>query len=156
MTDEQTTFTTGQISGITWLTRTSLYRISRDFPEFLSDTAKKHTRGRRWTVNDLEILQAIRTLHRMRAGKEAIKEALKAGWKPFISSADNIESFAQVYQEIIAISEDAGDALDDVKKMLGEYKAMLEDFPYYKRRVEFLHGRMDQFEAQVRKLKPQK
>jgi hypothetical protein len=117
--------TTGQISGITLLGSSSLYRYVRDFPEFFSPTAKQHIKGRRWTQEDLEKLQAIRCLYHERTGKEKIRELIVGGWRLQDNEAWTrelqsrlIESTLATYAEMEEISKQAIKAVNEAMEEL--------------------------------------
>ena len=76
-----TDLTTGQISAIIRIGFQSLYVYVRTFPEFFSESARKHTQGRKWTIEDLEMVQSIRCLYHERTGTEKIRELLASGWR---------------------------------------------------------------------------
>lgn len=107
--------TTGQVSGITWLAPTTMYRYVKDYPDYFSDPAKLHTKGRRWNDQDIETLNAIRTLHHSRLGKEKIKEALSNGWRPPIDSEPDREKFNRALESVFALR-------DEIDKMFSSHE----------------------------------
>ena len=116
------TFSSGQVSGITELHRQSLYRYVKDFPEFFSETARQHKQGRRWTREDLEMIQAIRCLYHERTGKEKIREMIKGGWRlvdslPWTRELQSrlIEMTLAAYEESKEISNQAIESIDDLQ-----------------------------------------
>jgi hypothetical protein len=123
-------FTTGQISGMTLLGASSLYRYVRDFPEFFSPTAKQHIKSRRWTQKDLEMLHSIRCLYHERTGKEKIREMIAGGWRLQDNQAWTrelqsrlIEMTLAAYADAKEISKQAINAIDDLqtKTLVAEY-----------------------------------
>lgn len=112
------TFTTGQVLGITLLHRMSVYRYVKEFQTFFSPTAQQHTKGRRWTLNDLEVLQAIKYLRHMHSSKEDIQEILSSGWRPAIKTIYDLERIAIYFDELFAFSEETKEALKEIKKQL--------------------------------------
>ena len=77
----KTDLTTAQISAIMRVSFDSLYVYVRNFPEYFSDGAKKHTVGRLWTQEDLEMVQTIRCLYHEKTGTENIRSLLQSGWR---------------------------------------------------------------------------
>ena len=77
----KTDLTTGQVSAIVRIGFQSLYVYVRNFPEFFSESARQHTQGRRWTIEDLEMVQSIRCLYHEKAGTQKIRELLASGWR---------------------------------------------------------------------------
>lgn len=75
--------TTGQASGVTRVSRTCLYRYVRDFSDFFSPGASQHKRGRRWTLNDIELILTIRFLKHEHRGNKLIGESLASGWRSY-------------------------------------------------------------------------
>lgn len=120
--DEQLTFKTGQLSGITRIGYASLYRYVRDYREFFSPTARKNTRGRRWTHNDLDIVQAIRYLSHERTGKEKIKEMLKSGWRPVANAAYDRETVARLIEAVLASNEQANKLVKSLQKEVDDIR----------------------------------
>ena len=78
---KKSNMTTNQVANFTRVSCHTLYVYVRTFPEFFSPSARKPTSGRRWTLEDLEMIQAIRSLYQERAGSEKIRELLAGGWK---------------------------------------------------------------------------
>jgi hypothetical protein len=112
------TYTTGQVLGITLLHRMSVYRYVKDFPTYFSPTAQQHKKGRRWNLNDLEILQAIKYLHHMNYSKQDIQEILSSGWRPPIKTIYDLERISIYFDEIFAFSEETKDDLKEIKRQL--------------------------------------
>jgi len=112
------TFTTGQVLGITLLHRMSVYRYVKDFQHFFSPGAQQHKKGRRWTLNDLETLQAIKYLHHVHNSKTEIQEILTAGWRPAIKPIYDLETIALYFDEIFAYSQEAKEVTKEIKEQL--------------------------------------
>jgi len=106
------TFTTGQISGITRIGRQSLYRYVRDFPDFFSQTVRQHKQGRRWTQDDLNMIEAIRCLYHERTGEQRIKEIIKGGWR----LADNQAWTRELQSRLIEMTFAANAEADEISK----------------------------------------
>ena len=77
----KTDLTTAQVSSFLRVGTDSLYKYVRNFPEFFSPGARKHTAGRKWTPEDLEMCWTIRTLYAQRTGTPEIRRLLEGGWK---------------------------------------------------------------------------
>lgn len=96
--------TTGQVAGLTQVAPMRLYHYVKDFPEFFSEGAKIHKRGRRWTPEDIEIVLSIKALYHDRTGKENIRQLIAQGWRMESSSFFGREALetlleaAQVYE----------------------------------------------------------
>lgn len=78
---EDKTITTGNLCGFLSISPSSVYQYVYNFPQFFSDGAKQHKRGRRWSLSDIEIIQSIRHLRMERAGTKRITEVLASGWR---------------------------------------------------------------------------
>jgi hypothetical protein len=102
--DTQILLTSGQVAGRTETNPMRLYHYVKDFPEYFSESARKHTRGRRWTPADVEIVLSIKSLYHGRMGKENIKQLLSQGWRMESDSfygreaLDTLLEAAQVYE----------------------------------------------------------
>jgi DNA-binding transcriptional MerR regulator len=131
--------TTGQVSGATWLHTSTLYRYADEFKQFLSQSATKPGRGRRWTKDDLDVILAIRALHHSRAGYDTIFEALESGWRPPSGSADDRADLARMIETI-------GQLADQLKT---EQEAHEKRTSGYERRLLLLEGRQKNLEIQV-------
>lgn len=77
----KTDLTTAQLSAIARISFPNLYVYVRNFPEYFSPGAKKHTVGRMWTQEDLMLVQSIRCLYHEKTGTENIRALLASGWR---------------------------------------------------------------------------
>ena len=77
----KTDLTTAQLSCIVKISYGSLYVYVRNFPEYFSPGARKHTKGRSWTQEDLELVQSIRCLYHENTGTAEIRGLLASGWR---------------------------------------------------------------------------
>ena len=99
------TLTSGQVTGLTQVTPQRIYHYVKDFPEFFTEGAKVHHRGRRWTTEDVEIILSIQALYHDRTGRENIRQLIGQGWrmkKEFVfgrESLSNILEVAQIYSD---------------------------------------------------------
>jgi DNA-binding transcriptional MerR regulator len=121
---------TGQLSGITRVSYMALYRYVRDYSEFFSDTAKQHKRGRRWTMADLEVVQAIRYLQHERTPKAEIHRLLSSGWRPPANSAFNMETLTRLIEVTLASAEQSTKMVNDVQKAvegIKHYKSVVTE-----------------------------
>jgi hypothetical protein len=116
--------TTGQLSGVTLLSYGSIYRYVKDFPDFFSDRARQHTRGRRWTIKDLEAVQAIRYLYHDNTPREQIYQMLSEGWRPLM--ADTTETITKLVEATLTEAAEA-------RKFIKSEQKALEDFRLYNR-----------------------
>lgn len=107
----QKTLTTGQVSGLLGIPVCSLQRYVREFSKHFSESARKHTRGRRWTAADIDTLMVIRRLHQEQAGIKAIDQALESYHQgdipvdpqpPVMDSFALLETAAAVLEEVKA------------------------------------------------------
>jgi hypothetical protein len=80
--------------------------MTREFPQYFSPEALKHGRGRRWSKNDLDVINAIRMLHHSRQGKAAIEEQLAIGWRPASGSASDRADLSRMIMELGNLAED--------------------------------------------------
>jgi hypothetical protein len=103
-------YTTGQVSGMTGISFMTLYRYVKLFSEFFSPEVQKHTRGRRWLENDITLVISIQSLFDRRAGEEAIREALREGWRldtQPMSSPEVIQALSTLYEVCQVYREEA-------------------------------------------------
>lgn len=155
-------FTTGQVSGITWTSPPTLYRYVRDFPQFFSPSARKHTKGRRWTLDDLDTIQAIRTLHHSRTGHDKTIEILTSGWRPAINSEAEREQYSRVAEELFKIAEQTKEKLTNHQvshdfisdRITHEIKSIYEMIAELQVRVQQLENKRGLFERWSRPAKP--
>lgn len=120
--NEEVKFKTGQLSGITRIGYTSLYRYVKDYREFFSQGVRRDKRGRRWSLDDLEIVQAIRYLSHERTGKEKIREMLKSGWRPVTNAAYDRETVARLVEAVLATNEQANKLVKSLQKEVDEIR----------------------------------
>ena len=99
--------TTSQILGFTLVGSSSLYRYVRDFADFFSPTARQHKKGRRWTIEDLEVVQAIRCLYHERTGSDRIREMLSGGWRVEFNPMYTKELISRLVEVVLAAYEDS-------------------------------------------------
>jgi len=127
---ERTDLTTGQVSNFTRVSYQSLYVYVRNFPEFFSPSANQHTPGRRWKLEDLEMVQAIRSLYHERAGTENIRALLAGGWKLQNVQIWTKEFMALMMEQTLTAQEDLKASAQEVitlKRLLEERKRNNEE-----------------------------
>jgi hypothetical protein len=115
--------TTGQISGITRVGFRTLQIYVSTFPEFFGPGVAKRTRGRRWTQEDLELVQAIRCLYHERAGTRKIRELIAGGWRLENDQAWTRELMGRLIEKILEVYEDLKNSTQEVitlKRILEE------------------------------------
>ncbi len=147
------TFTTGQVLGITLLHRMSVYRYVKDFQPFFSSSAQQHKKGRRWTLNDLETLQAIKYLHYVHNSKAEIQEILTAGWRPLIKPIYDLESIALYFDEIFAYSQEAKEVSKEIKNQLAIVKSNNRRAENLTDRVDYLGKRLYEINQEIMRIK---
>ena len=106
----QQVYSTGQVSGITSTSFMSLYRYVKMFPEFFTPEVTKHTRGRRWSEQDLIVLLSIKSLFDRRFGEKIIREKLQGGWRIDQNPATNqevLESFELIFETCLRYQDEA-------------------------------------------------
>lgn len=112
--------TTSQVSGLTLVGASSLYRYTRDFSNFFSPGAKQHKKGRRWTLDDLELIQAILTLHHQRVGTARISELLAEGWRVEFNPYYTRELIARLVEVTLS-------AYEETKEVTARAMAAIEE-----------------------------
>ena len=135
---------TGQISGLTQIGYMTLYRYVKDFYKFFSPSVKRHKRGRRWTLDDLEKVQAIRYLHHERTSKKEIEKKLSSGWKPEINPIYSRETLSRIIEQNLLQSKESRQMVKDVQKSLNDIKD-------YKKHLENLAEEIFQTNLEVQK-----
>ena len=147
------TFTTGQILGITLLNRMSIYRYVKDFPAFFSPTAQQHKKGRRWNLNDLEVLQAIKYLHHTHNSREEIQEILTAGWRPAIKTVYDLERIATYFDELFAVSMETKETQKEIKKQLAKVEMNNQLASTMEKSITHLSTRLSEMNEELLKIK---
>jgi DNA-binding transcriptional MerR regulator len=123
--------TTGQASGLTRIGRKTLYNYVRTYPEFFSSTVRQHSPGRRWTQEDLEMVQAIRCLHHERAGTEKIRELIAGGWRLQDDPSGSRELTARLIESILGAYADLKESSNQVvilKNIIEQQRRENEEF----------------------------
>jgi DNA-binding transcriptional MerR regulator len=143
--DKDHFFTTGQVSGITWLTQPTLYKYTQEFPDLFSDTARQHHKGRRWSGADLKAIQTIRTLKHSRLGHDNTAAALASGYRDVLSPAADREEFSRLAATIF-------EQMDTVKRELEETKKELVSVRSFSQRLGHLELHLDALTEHVVKL----
>ena len=121
----KTDLNTGQMSAIVRVSFQSLYVYVRTFPEFFSESARQHTQGRRWTIEDLEMVQSIRCLYHERAGTEKIRELLASGWRLQNVQIWTRELITLLLDQTLKAQEEAKNSAKDLislKKLMDDRK----------------------------------
>jgi DNA-binding transcriptional MerR regulator len=137
MVDEkERTFTTGQVSGITWLTQQALYKYTQEFPHYFSETATQHKKGRRWTSSDLKTIQAIRTLKHSRLGHVKIAGALAAGYRDELRPNSDREEFSRLAATLF-------ERMDQDKELLEKAIRELEVVHAFENKINHLEKHLD-------------
>jgi hypothetical protein len=130
------TLTTGQLVGATWLDQSTVYRYLSEFGDYFSDTAKRPGRGKRWTQQDLQTVQALRSLHHAHQGRDVIIECLKNNWRPPDGSA---ESSDILYSMLLQVQ-------DQLILMRREFTEHEEQTPLNQRKLMLMGGRLESLE----------
>ena len=117
--DENSLFTTGEVRGITMLSSMSVYRFTRDFPEFFTEAARQHQRGRRFTGDDVVMLLSIESLYHKREGKEKIRAELAGGWRLGNQPLDSKES-GEVISRLLSICSDLQGAASEFQELANQ------------------------------------
>jgi hypothetical protein len=130
--DETRQFTTGQVSGICILSHMALYRYVKAFGEFFSEGVRdKHTRGRRWSLADIETIKSIQALFHDRTGPDGIRTLLRSGWRLGSSAAYSREALAGLAEVVQVFEAEAKAARHEAREVIEQtkfnLKRMLED-----------------------------
>ena len=128
----KTDLTTAQLSAIVRVSFYTLYDYVERFPENFSPGARKHTVGKLWTIEDLELVQSLRSLYRERVGgTEAIRELLATGWKLEHVQVWTRELVELLVNRTLEAQEEARDSAGEVitlKRLLDERKKNNKEF----------------------------
>lgn len=126
-----TDLTTGQVAAILHVSTQSLFYYVRNFRQYFSESAGQRTQGRHWTVEDLELVQLIRSLYHERAGTEKIHELLSSGWRLQNTQLWTRELITILLDETLTAQEEARDSAGEVitlKRILEERKRNNDEF----------------------------
>jgi len=143
--NSERSFTTGQVSGITWLTQPTLYKYTQEFPDLFSNTARQNKKGKRWSSADLEVIQAIRTLKHSRLGHDKTAAALASGYHDVLSPAADRQEFSRLAHEMFEL-------LDQAKKTLESTNLQLASIHLSADRLDHLEAHLDALTEHVVKL----
>jgi hypothetical protein len=102
-----------------------LYAYVRDFPEFFTEGAKIHKRGRRWTPEDIRVVLSIKALFHDRAGRENIRELLAQGWRIENSAIFGQEALSTLLEAAQLYEVNAAEVNKTAKALTRETSAML-------------------------------
>ena len=97
-----THLTTAQIIALTGIPEVTIKRYIKRFPERFTDQAKRTTRGRRYTDEDLALLLLIRRLLSERTKPEDIKQRLESEHLPtlkYMTPLYNLGDMARISRE---------------------------------------------------------
>ena len=108
---------TGQVLGVLGIKYRTLYNYLRDFEDYFSKTASKPKKGKRWTADDLSVIQAIRHLHSERRGIEYIKEQLSEGWRPPLEGLYKPEDINRLVESAFLFQEQAAKRLERMEEL---------------------------------------
>jgi hypothetical protein len=141
--------TSGQASGLTQVSYMRLYHYVRDFPEYFSEGAKKHTRGRRWTPADIEIVLTIKALYINRLGKEVITQKLAEGWRLPSEGYLTREAIDSLYEATMTLYDMAENIMTAAKKLNYEVAISTKPIKEDHDRITQLNYRVEQVETQI-------
>jgi hypothetical protein len=105
-----------------------LHHYTRTFPEFFSEGARKHTRGRRWTNDDIEIILSIKALYHDRIGKENIRKLLSDGWRMEKSAFFGREALDTLFEACQVYAVNAAEVNKSALHLQWETRDMLKSF----------------------------
>jgi DNA-binding transcriptional MerR regulator len=146
--DNQILLTSGQVLGITGINPMTLYRYVKMYSEFFSPNAQKHTRGRRWTSQDVEIILSIKALHHDRIGAANIKELLAEGWRLPKDSFFGDEALESILEAVAVYADGAEQANKNAKTLTSQLSA-------YQKVIREDHERVIQMRRELSDLEQQ-
>lgn len=114
MTKQRSALPTGQVLVVCGLKYRTLYNYLRDFGEFFSDSSRITKKGKRWTPNDLAVIQTIRHLHSERQSQAEIKQALTEGYITPMQGGYGPEDINRLIEASWLLVGDAEERLDKI------------------------------------------
>lgn len=144
-------FTTGAICGILRTSRFTVWGYVNQFPDFFSKDAKKHTRGRRYTLADLEVLEAIRYLKNQHHGVEKIRALLAKGWRPVKNTSQDTKLAAELLQQVIDLVSQYKSQVATVNRIALVYNALQETLQILDKRTREDRSHFVDFEKRFEK-----
>jgi DNA-binding transcriptional MerR regulator len=129
--------TSGEVTGLTKVPAVTVQRYVKTFPEFFSDRAKIHTKGRRYTTKDVELILVIRAFADRGISFKGIKKLIDEG--KFDPSA--ISKQEQV--DAIRINARSRDDLDRMELLMVSIGGDIEDCKYQVREAAKLTDEID-------------
>jgi hypothetical protein len=139
--------TSGQVAGLTQISPMRLYHYVRDFPEFFSEGAKIHKRGRRWSPEDIELVLSIKSLYHDRTGKENIRQLIAQGWRMEKSSFYGREALNALLETAEVYYANAAEVNKTAKALTWETQAMLKTARHDHEAVIKMRAELSELEA---------
>lgn len=107
MTAQKYTYTTGEVLGKINLQEQTIQSFVKSFPFAFGEDARKPSRGRRWTGQDIKNLLLIRYLKSKRESKERISQALRGEWTPESLPWIEIEEALEIASNVTSLADEA-------------------------------------------------
>ena len=141
---------TGQVIGITRVGYSSLYNYVREFGEFFSPGVNQHKRGRKWSPDDLGIVESIRCLRHERKGTDQIREMLTSGWRVENNKAWSKEERARLVEVISSVVEETNRIVEEAIKEIkdSQYQRVLTSGDHLE--VERMSQRLKEIEQEFK------
>jgi DNA-binding transcriptional MerR regulator len=118
---ENHTLSTGQTAGLTGLSMQTIQRYVKRYPVGFSETARKPTKGRRFTGADVRALLLINRLLNTRR-KPMIEKALRGEWSPPDQAIYEIHDLMSMYQALERVKQDTLTLLKTVRDESERYR----------------------------------
>lgn len=122
---------TGQVLGVLGLKYRTLYNYLRDFGEYFSEGARSPKKGKRWSPEDMTVIQTIRHLHSERRSQEEIKKALAEGYKTPLAGGYSPEDVNRLIESSWLLVNQANALLVETQKIFDRCKFCEWDLRYH-------------------------
>ena len=144
---------TGHVLAIMGLKYRTLYNYLRDYGEYFSEGAKSPKKGKRWTSEDLIVIQTVRHLHNERLGSKAIKQQLSEGYKTPLGSGYKPEDINRLIEASWIMLGETDELLEKTELLFN--KCALCEFDARRYVNNFLETMMryEEFDRELKQIK---
>lgn len=146
----ESVFTSGQASGMTRLPMGTIRRYVTQFNEHFSPCAQIATRGRRFTVKDIDLLLQIRKLYQEGFTTEAVQNALQGEWRKDSRARPGVVEAAQLVTRAQELLNDTQTIIQRTSNRLNHHDF---DFESINEAIKNIQARLDQLERENQMLK---
>jgi hypothetical protein len=110
----------------------AIHRYVKLYSKFFSPDASKPVRGRRWSLDDIELLLSIKALYHDRTGEAGITELLAGGWRLTKNPLANQDKSRELLADLLDVAElyqaQAKQTDREAQELIRDYKALKTRF----------------------------